>query len=500
MITENLSTLKIHKLSQAQYERELEAGRIDESALYLTPDEDIDLSIYATTSDVDTLRALVGDTSVASQISTAIKDKVDDDNVATLDAKNAIFLTKVDAFVASGYDLNSVTTLGTYTCTAPATVKTFKNCPTTEPFIMYVGHPAPSATKYISQEVYELIGGTRSYRYTYDGGTTWTKWTRTFDNSDHDSAYLADVRQKLCRIGTNPVSYDNDLPSSWYALGTGYAYINKGKLPGQPTTYGIVENIVFGDLIRQIWYAQDSTGIIYERAGRYFPADEDTAEVNKWYRTWRSLDISDKNTSSDLGKEWHIKSCQNFVDEMNNVASSIGMKNTVFKTPSGLCRPLFGKSDAESAADKKYNSWITAYDLLLLLIAARHTPLVLEAMGKSEHIFRVSGKRPDENNEFTKILENEERYAAHIALNPTLAEEYNYKVIAAKGGSLDLGWGENGSDGILNMGYIIEHSDGKQYAVAILGLKNFEKLTLDKNLLSIFLSFQFFNQFTKTSI
>ena len=38
MITENLSTLKIHKLSQAQYERELAAGRIDENAIYLIPD------------------------------------------------------------------------------------------------------------------------------------------------------------------------------------------------------------------------------------------------------------------------------------------------------------------------------------------------------------------------------------------------------------------------------------------------------------------------------
>lgn len=39
MITENLSTLKIHKLTQAQYDREFAAGRIDENALYLTPDE-----------------------------------------------------------------------------------------------------------------------------------------------------------------------------------------------------------------------------------------------------------------------------------------------------------------------------------------------------------------------------------------------------------------------------------------------------------------------------
>ena len=40
MIKENLSTLKIHKLSQAQYDRELAAGRIDENALYLTPDDE----------------------------------------------------------------------------------------------------------------------------------------------------------------------------------------------------------------------------------------------------------------------------------------------------------------------------------------------------------------------------------------------------------------------------------------------------------------------------
>ena len=54
MITENLSTLKIHKLSQAQYDRELAAGRIDENALYLTPDEEIDLSGYATKEELNT--------------------------------------------------------------------------------------------------------------------------------------------------------------------------------------------------------------------------------------------------------------------------------------------------------------------------------------------------------------------------------------------------------------------------------------------------------------
>ena len=39
MIIENLSVLKINKLTQKQYDRELEAGNIDENALYLTLEE-----------------------------------------------------------------------------------------------------------------------------------------------------------------------------------------------------------------------------------------------------------------------------------------------------------------------------------------------------------------------------------------------------------------------------------------------------------------------------
>ena len=39
MITENLSTLKINKLSNEQYKREYETGNIDGTAIYLTPDE-----------------------------------------------------------------------------------------------------------------------------------------------------------------------------------------------------------------------------------------------------------------------------------------------------------------------------------------------------------------------------------------------------------------------------------------------------------------------------
>lgn len=40
MITENLSTLKIHKLTQEQYDRALAEGNINKNEFYLTPDTD----------------------------------------------------------------------------------------------------------------------------------------------------------------------------------------------------------------------------------------------------------------------------------------------------------------------------------------------------------------------------------------------------------------------------------------------------------------------------
>lgn len=64
MKTENLSTLKIHKLSKEQYDRELAAGRIDETALYLTPDSaedvmaDVQAQIDSLSSEIANLKAV----------------------------------------------------------------------------------------------------------------------------------------------------------------------------------------------------------------------------------------------------------------------------------------------------------------------------------------------------------------------------------------------------------------------------------------------------------
>ncbi len=55
MITENLSALKIHKLTQKQYNRELESGNLEDNALYLTLDDStsIDDAIRSHNSSTD---------------------------------------------------------------------------------------------------------------------------------------------------------------------------------------------------------------------------------------------------------------------------------------------------------------------------------------------------------------------------------------------------------------------------------------------------------------
>jgi hypothetical protein len=43
---EKISNLKINKLSETQYERELAAGNINENELYLTPDEGLPYHLH----------------------------------------------------------------------------------------------------------------------------------------------------------------------------------------------------------------------------------------------------------------------------------------------------------------------------------------------------------------------------------------------------------------------------------------------------------------------
>ena len=101
MNTENLSTLKIHKLTQAQYDRELAAGRIEENALYLTPEEEIDLSGYATIDYVDNEIRKIPTSDVEGQIE---NHNVDEDaHPIILEKINAITPENIGA-AASGHN------------------------------------------------------------------------------------------------------------------------------------------------------------------------------------------------------------------------------------------------------------------------------------------------------------------------------------------------------------------------------------------------------------
>lgn len=57
MITEKISALKMHKLTQEQYDRELSNGNIDETALYLI--DDVDYIVEQGTNGVWTYRKWV---------------------------------------------------------------------------------------------------------------------------------------------------------------------------------------------------------------------------------------------------------------------------------------------------------------------------------------------------------------------------------------------------------------------------------------------------------
>ena len=54
MIVKNIPTLKIYKLTKEQYKSRLEAGLIEEDALYLTPDTTPDTDYY-TEQEIDSL-------------------------------------------------------------------------------------------------------------------------------------------------------------------------------------------------------------------------------------------------------------------------------------------------------------------------------------------------------------------------------------------------------------------------------------------------------------
>lgn len=95
MIIENLSTLKIHEISEEQYKREKEKGNIDPSAVYLTPYEEGVTGDYAEIdhtheiSDVNELQELIN---TSAYIDIEDNEDVNDDVTpsASIDVDDAL--------------------------------------------------------------------------------------------------------------------------------------------------------------------------------------------------------------------------------------------------------------------------------------------------------------------------------------------------------------------------------------------------------------------------
>jgi hypothetical protein len=168
--------------------------------------------------------------------------------------------------------------------------------------------------------------------------------------------------------------------------------------------------------------------------------------------------FSGADISTDLGKAAHLEAYEKFIAKMNEKATQLGMTNTVYKTPSGLCRKPISINSKDDTFTTKYNSYTTAYDLLRQMVAVRHTPAVYTAMG---------------NKSYTYYKNSVASRATHLNLNHTKwitwQKENGYTIRAMKGGSLEGAYSEFGGDPIMNFVFIIQSSEGT-YAVAVMGL------------------------------
>lgn len=108
---------------------------------------------------------------------------------------------------------------------------------------------------------------------------------------------LPDARQLLNFLGENPiVSVEDDKPENWASLGTGHAYITgAGNLKDKPVNNGVVESIVYGTLVIQVFtsWASGTTGQKWTRIGN---------NTYGWATSWTQ--ILDANTGVQKALIW----------------------------------------------------------------------------------------------------------------------------------------------------------------------------------------------------
>lgn len=196
-----------------------------------------------------------------------------------------------------------------------------------------------------------------------------------------------------------------------------------------------------------------------------YTASEKSNEQLKWYDWHKILTTRTQiptgvgGIGSDMTEDYdvteHLYRVELFMQQVNKKARFLGLKNSVFKTPSGLnTEPRQGAANSTD-----YNSYTTPYDLIRLLIAVRNTPGVFSAMSTRTYPYFLNGTRNTRVN---------------IMLGSSVwkewEEETQYEILAGKGGSLGGAWGglDNKNNGILNQAMLIK-ANGKVYAFGIMG-------------------------------
>lgn len=136
MTRENLQILKIHKLTQEQYDREKEANRLDSNALYLTPDRsaiivDDTLSIPGAAADAKAVRDAISIKTYTSadQIGCTYGSSLEE--IYNALPNNSIFMCGAENFTDSSWNLPN--TLGT--------ILVFKQAPARNVFLFFGKNP-----------------------------------------------------------------------------------------------------------------------------------------------------------------------------------------------------------------------------------------------------------------------------------------------------------------------------------------------------------------------
>lgn len=174
MKTENLSTLKIHKLTQEQYDRELAAGRIDENAIYLTPDEEI---IFP----VDSVNGKTGAVNLSASDVGAATEKYVDDSIVTYSLSKSgskIVLTGSDGSTSMVDDATSSGSGGTdgmereFQMTVGGQGQVTPSAPKTQMYVVDVEHRYNRYCKtFLIDWMQVYLHGSKSYFIDYDNST-----------------------------------------------------------------------------------------------------------------------------------------------------------------------------------------------------------------------------------------------------------------------------------------------------------------------------------------